>query len=139
MQIPFEGGCVCGDVRYKSEAEPIGMLKCHCRDCQRISGSPHVCAVLIPRKAFRFTKGTPKYYLTQSATGGQHKRGFCANCGSRITGGENPDSSNDFVGVTAGSLDDPSWFKPTMELWTCDALSWDSLKEGLPAFEKNPS
>lgn len=138
MKTPFEGGCACGAVRYRCDAEPIGMLKCHCRDCQRISGSPHVCAILIPRAAFHFTKGQPKYFCTSSADGGQHQRGFCANCGSRLTGGEPPDHSNDFIGITAGSLDDASWFKPGMELWLSDAQPWDPPLQGIAHFEKNP-
>lgn len=114
------------------------MLKCHCRDCQRVSGSPHVCAVLLPRHAFRFTHGKPKYYCTPSEAGGLHQRGFCADCGSRLTGGENPNGETDFVGVTVGSLDDPNSFAPNMELWTSDALPWDPPREDIDRFERNP-
>lgn len=138
MNLPITGGCVCGAVRYQCDAKPIATLKCHCRDCQRLSGSPHVCAVLLPRSAFSFSKGKPKYHCTTSEQGGLHRRGFCAECGSRLTGGEDPEGTNGFVGVTVGSLDDPSWFQPQMELWTCDALTWDRPGEGVPAFEKSP-
>ena len=138
MKTPFTGGCVCGAVRYACDAAPITTLKCHCRDCQRVSGGPHVCAVLVPRNAFRFTQGTPTYYCTPSASGGRHQRGFCATCGSRLTGGENPDQQTDFIGLTVGSLDDPSEFAPAMELWTSDALPWDPPRRDVPRFAQNP-
>src|SRR5688572_17052168 len=138
MKIPLTGGCVCGAVRYQSDAAPLTTLKCHCRDCQRVSGGPHVCAILVPRSAFRFTKGKPKYYCTESASGGLHQRGFCADCGSRLTGGESPDGGTEFVGVTVGSLDDPSGFHPKMELWMSDALDWDPPRADVPCFESNP-
>lgn len=139
MNLPFAGGCACGAVRYRCDAAPIAMLKCHCRDCQRVSGAPHVCAVLIPRGAFHLTQGSLRYHCLPSEAGGLHKRGFCPVCGSRVTGGEDQDNSNDFVGVTVGSLDDPSWFKPGMELWVCDALPWDRPAPGVPCFNKNPN
>lgn len=138
MKLPLTGGCVCGAVRYQCDARPITMLKCHCRDCQRVSGGPHVCAVLVPSSAFRFTRGTPKYYCTPSEAGGLHRRGFCGECGSRLTGGEDPDQPRDFIGVTAGSLDEAGWFAPEMELWTCDALAWDPPRADVAAFDKNP-
>ena len=138
MKRPIEGGCACGAVRYESRAEPIATLKCHCGDCQRISGSPHVCAVLFPADAFQFTRGRPKYFCTSSETGGLHKRGFCGECGSRLTGGESPDGSTGFVGVNVGSLDDASWFRPQMELWIRDAQPWDPPLAGVPQFAENP-
>ena len=44
MKIPFTGGCVCGAVRYECSAEPIMTLKCHCRDCQQVTGGALVFA-----------------------------------------------------------------------------------------------
>ena len=93
------------------------MLKCHCRDCQHITGGGFAAAVLLPAKAFRLTKGELTYHFTPSLFGGNHKRGFCANCGSRITGAEKHDESSRFIGILAGSLDDPSWFRPQMDIF----------------------
>jgi hypothetical protein len=138
LKIPLTGGCACGAVRYRCEAAPLGTLKCHCRDCQRMSGSPHVCAVLLPRAAFRFTQGKPRYYSLPSESGGMHQRGFCADCGSRLTGGESPEGGGEFIGVTVGSLDDASGFHPDMELWTSDAQPWDPPRQDVPGFAQNP-
>jgi hypothetical protein len=100
--IPFSGGCACGAIRYECSAEPIMMFKCHCRDCQQVTGGGFVAGLLVPASAFRLTKGQLCYHFTPSAAGGKHKRGFCAECGSRITGGQSDERPTEFVGVTAG-------------------------------------
>lgn len=122
MTLPFTGGCVC----------------CHCRDCQRVSGGGHVAGFLVPVAAFRLTQGELRYHFTPSLAGGQHKRGFCPECASRLTGAESAEQPRDFIGVTAGSLDDSSWFQPKMELFTCDAQPWDPPAPKLPQYEQYP-
>jgi hypothetical protein len=131
------GGCACGAIRYEITAAPVMMFKCHCRDCQHLSGSGYAPAVLVPATAFRFTRGRPRYYFTQSAMGGRHKRGFCAECGSTITGGES-DEPTELVGVVAGSLDDPSLFRPNMDIFVCDAQPWDQMDPKIQKFEQGP-
>src|ERR1041384_3995572 len=92
--IPFAGGCACGAIRYECSAEPSMTFKCHCRDCQRVTGGGFVAGLLVPAAAFRLTKGQLRYHFTPSLAGGKHKRGFCADCGSRITGGESDERPN---------------------------------------------
>jgi hypothetical protein len=68
--------------------------------------------------------------------GFQHKRGFYAECGSRLTGGENAESTSAIVGISAASPDDPSWFRPRYHIFTADAQPWDHMDPTLPKFEK---
>jgi hypothetical protein len=138
MKIPFTGGCACGAIRYECTAEPTSMFKCHCRDCQRATGGAFSCVVIVSANSFKFTHGTPRYHFTQSAGIGQHKRGFCAECGSRLTGGENPEGTTEIVGINAGSLDDPSWFCPQIDIFTSDAQPWDQMDPALPKFRHYP-
>lgn len=138
MKIPFTGGCVCGAVRYECTAEPIMTFKCHCRDCQRVAGGGFVPGLLVPASAFRLTKGQLRHHFTPSTAGGKHKRGFCAECGSRLTGGESNDRPTGFVGITAGSLDDPSGYRPQMDFFVCDAQPWDHMDPTIPKYEVYP-
>ena len=62
MPTPFSGGCACGAVRYDCSAEPLLSFNCHCRDCQRTSGSAFALVLMVPTGAFTITKGTPRYY-----------------------------------------------------------------------------
>ncbi|HVU34817.1 MAG TPA: GFA family protein [Opitutaceae bacterium] len=132
MSIIITGGCSCGAVRYEATAAPLVMLKCHCRDCQRVTGGPYVPAVVFPYPAFRITRGAVQHHTTEGVRG-PNLRGFCAQCGSRLTGAENPERG--IIGVVASSLDDPSLFKPTIEIWTADAQPWDHLE---PTTQKFP-
>jgi hypothetical protein len=135
MKIPFTGGCVCGAIRYEATGEPISMFNCHCRDCQRTSGGAFSAVVYVPAKAFKITKGTPYYYSTTSGMVGHNKRGFCPECGSRLFGG----ATDEGQGILAASLDDPTLFKPELNMWTSDAQPWDPMDPKLPKFEKYPN
>jgi hypothetical protein len=79
-----------------------------------------------------------RYHFTSSAAGGQHKRGFCAECGSLLTGGENSERPTVNVGVTVWSLDDPSWFQPQMDIFVSVAQPWDQMDQVIPKFEQYP-
>lgn len=132
--MPITGGCSCGAVRYECTAEPIMMFKCHCRDCQHVSGSAYMPVVYLPKGGFTFTKGDVKRHETSSRRGGTNIRGFCAECGSRITGGE----SEKGIGVAAGSLDDPTLFKPQFHIQVVDVEPWDVLEADLTSFSLYP-
>lgn len=134
MKLPVTGGCVCGAVRFEISADPLMMLKCHCRDCQQISGGPYTPAVIFPYPAFKTTKGEIQRYGTPSLAGRHNLRGFCAKCGSRLTGAENPGKG--IIGVVASSLDDPSLFKPQMDLFVSDAQPWDLMDPALPKHQQ---
>jgi hypothetical protein len=136
MKTPFFGGCACGAIRYEYIAEPIEMFQCHCRDCQRASGGGCSCVVIVPAKSFKLTRGSLRYHFTLHTAGGQHKRGFCAECGSRITGGESAEGTSPIVGINAGSLDDPSWFRPRFDIFTADAQPWDYMDPALPKVQR---
>jgi hypothetical protein len=110
------------------------MFKCHCRDCQQVSGGGYAPVLLFPRKDLRFTKGSVQHYATQSLAGGGHERGFCAQCGSRLSGGK----SSTTIGIVAGSLDDPSLFRPTMDIHVADAQPWDLLDPTTTKFDGYP-
>src|SRR5437870_13460685 len=76
MSAPFTGGCVCGAIRYEVTSRPITMFNCHCRDCQRTTGSAFTPVVYVPAQAFKITKGSPRYYFTPSEMVGHNTRGF---------------------------------------------------------------
>ena len=86
----------------------------------------------MPAKAFKITKGTPRYYKTQSEAMGHNKRGFCPECGSRLFGG----ITGEGHGITASSLDDPTLFRPQFDIFTSDAQPWDHMDPKLPKFER---
>ena len=135
MATRFAGGCMCGAVRYESDADPIAMGNCHCRDCQRATGSAFAAAVLVPVNAVSIS-GEVKYYEVVGDSGAIVRRGFCPNCGARLLG--KPTASSNLIGIMAGSLDDPSWFRPQADIYTASAQPWDYMNPNLPEFPGLP-
>src|SRR2546423_12785711 len=86
INTPFSGGCACGAIRYESTGEPVLMLHCHCRDCQRSSGGPFSSYVILPTEAFKLLQGSLRFHDSPSQAGGKTHRGFCPDCGSPIQG-----------------------------------------------------
>lgn len=110
------------------------MFKCHCRTCQMVSGGSFTPVILMPIGGFKLLQGNLRRYGTDSVKGGHNLRGFCDVCGSRITGAE----TDRWIAVTASSLDDPAFFKPTSEVFTSHAQPWDPLDPALPHFPEYP-
>ncbi|MCE2487291.1 MAG: GFA family protein [Desulfurellaceae bacterium] len=136
MPAPFSGGCLCGAIRYESRAEPLFSINCHCRDCQRTTGTAYAPVLAVPRDALSTTQGEPTYYTSQSDSGETVSRGFCPECGSGIF--SKLSANPDIVGLKAASLDDPSWFRPAMDIYTDSAQPWDVMNPDLPKVPKMP-
>jgi hypothetical protein len=132
----FTGGCACDGIRYQATAEPVLMLHCHCRDCQRASGGPFSSFVIVPADAFKLMQGSLRFHASPSEMGGMTRRGFCPDCGSPIV--VRPDSQPQIVAIRTASLDDPTWFNPQMDVWISDAHTWDEMNPAQPKFEKYP-
>jgi hypothetical protein len=135
MAASITGGCICGAVRYECSAEPVLTGNCHCRDCQKAGGGAFAPALVVPNEALKIT-GQVKYYDTKADSGNTASRGFCPDCGARLFG--KPGAKPQITVILAGSLDDPSWFTPAMDLYTASAQPWDHMNPDLPKFAKMP-
>ncbi len=133
MNIPFSGGCACGAVRYECSAEPLMVINCHCRDCQRASGTAYASGLLVPEAALRLTKGEPKYHTSVADSGRRVSRGFCPECGSPVVA---KNEAYPIFFIAASSLEDPSSHRPTMDVWTTSAQPWDHMDPSLPKYPK---
>ena len=135
MLTVFEGGCLCGAVRYKSSAAPLICAHCHCEDCRRTSGTGHGSHLAVPAEAFSIT-GEVKFYDRPADSGHIVSRAFCPNCGSAVYSGNR--EMGTFVFIRASSLDDLEVFKPMAVVYTKRAASWDRQDPTLPSFEEMP-
>lgn len=78
----YEGGCLCGAVRFVATGQPKGVYWCHCESCRRHSGAPVSVFVAFEPSAYRVIKGEITKF---DSTPGRTRRGFCARCGSTLT------------------------------------------------------
>lgn len=127
-----EGGCLCSGVRYKVASEPSDVINCNCRFCQRSTGAAYMVEMLFAKKDFVITDGATKVYEHVSEDSGKMVYvNFCANCGTKLflTFERFPT----FVGVYAGTFDDPNWFHRTPENTRYFCLSKAQYGTVLPA------
>jgi hypothetical protein len=124
MSETIAGGCACGAIRYETDVTPVVMFNCHCRDCQRASGSGYAAILVFPKATVR-VHGEPRYYKTVGNAGQAVERGFCAVCGSPVM--SKLERKPDMLALSATSLDDPSLYKPAMDVFTDSAWHWDAM------------
>ena len=83
VEMEIKGGCLCGAVRYTAEADPTSATVCHCRDCQKFTGSTFATLVRVPKEAMTI-EGALKTFSSIGGSGNPILRHFCAECGSSI-------------------------------------------------------
>lgn len=130
------GGCACGRIRYQCSAEPIYQLICHCRDCQRASGSGYAAAIFVPNDALILTGEQPKFHVVKADSGRTMHRGFCGACGSPVLV-RKPDNPRIAI-LHAASLDDPSQFAPTLEIYCGRSQAWAHPGDTIVRVEGGP-
>jgi hypothetical protein len=135
MNKIITGGCLCGKVRYTFCAEPTFSGNCHCRDCQKASGSAYTPAMFVAESAVNIV-GEVRYYETKADSGRAVSRGFCPNCGSQLF--SQLALLPELIGVRAGTLDEPNHFVPKMDIFTASAACWDVMNPELPKFNRAP-
>jgi hypothetical protein len=98
--VGLTGGCQCGAIRYRLEAEANFAALCHCRMCQKASGGPLMAFAGVPSEAFAITRGAVATFRSSDVV----ERGFCAACGTPLT---YRILSSQRIAFTLGSLDNP--------------------------------
>jgi len=115
----FEGGCLCGAVRFIATGRPIGVYWCHCQSCRRHTGAPASVFVAFKRDAYMVTKGEITKF---DSTPGQTRRGFCARCGSTLTCETLPQLAETHFHV--GAFDQAAQQEPMGHYFSEERLPW---------------
>ena len=130
----MEGGCACGAVRYRLEVQPLAVHCCHCRSCQRETGSAFALNALVETAHVDVTQGEPVAIDTPSDSGKGQQIVRCADCEVALWshyGGMGERAA--FVRV--GTLDDPDACPPQVHIFTRSKQRWVVLPENAAAFE----
>ena len=125
------GGCLCGGVRYRMKEEPLITAICHCRHCQRQSGSAFSVVCAVPDSGFE-QDGETQVYIDRGDSGQAVQRHFCPNCGSPVV--SIVEALPGLTIVKAGTLDDPSSIVPTQEAYCRDAWTIVPRLQGTQCF-----
>src|SRR5437660_739515 len=102
--MEIKGGCLCGAVRYTAQADPTSATVCHCRDCQKFTGSAFAALVRVAKEALTI-EGTLKTFSSIGGSGNPILRHFCPECGSSIA--EESGTRPGMIILNVGTFDDP--------------------------------
>ena len=109
-----QGGCLCGELRYEVQKQPMRTTICHCKFCQRATGGAYLVEPVFESADFTVIKGEPKRYAHVSEGSGKNVYiHFCDVCGTKLF--LTFERFEGAVGVYGGTLDDPDWLKITPE------------------------
>jgi len=134
MNTALEGGCACGSVRYRLEAEPMFVHCCHCLDCQRQTGSAFVLNALIETDRITLLAGEPQPVGVPTDSGKPHRIFRCPNCQVALWSEYGGRTRMRFVRV--GTLDTPTALKPDVHIYVRSKQPWLQLPAGVPAFQE---
>ena len=135
MSSALEGGCLCGQVRFKTSQAPLRTMACHCRFCQRVTGSSYYAESMFPMDAVTFNGGALSSYEHVSDT--SHKKvfvHFCPRCGTTVS--LTFERWPDIRGISRGCYDDPNAAPLTSHIWTRSAQAETALPQGVECFVK---
>ena len=133
MADHLEGGCACGALRYRLLSPPMFVHCCHCRDCQRQTGSAFVINALIEADRVSVLSGGAESTAVPTESGRPHKIYRCPSCKIAVWSVYGGVDKLRFVRV--GTLDDPAALTPDVHIYVRSKLPWVTLPEGVPAFE----
>lgn len=130
-----EGGCDCGEIRYRVTTRPMFVHCCHCRWCQRESGASFALNAMYEAERVVLLEGVPEVVDTPSASGAGQKIARCPTC--RVALWSNYAGTGDAVRfLRVGTLDDPDAMPPDVHIYTASKQPWVVIPPGVPAFEE---
>jgi hypothetical protein len=126
----LEGGCLCGGIRYRVSGKlgPAGY--CHCKQCQRASGSAFAANAPVRRKYFELLSGRELVSEYESSPG--RFRCFCGRCGSPVW--KYLASEPDVLRLRLGGIDGDPERRPLVHVWVASKAPWHAITDSLPQY-----
>lgn len=132
MKVALPGSCSCGSVKYRLTSAPMFVHCCHCKDCQRQTGSAFVLNALIEADRV-VVEGQTIGVSMPTDSGRPHIIHRCPKCQTALWSNYGGREQLRFVRV--GTLDEPAALPPDVHIYTRSKLPWVRLPDGVPAFE----
>jgi len=134
MSSALEGGCYCGDIRYRADSV-FDSGYCHCSICRRFTGTPALTWFNVPEQDFRVVRGSANGFRSSE----HFTRYFCPKCGTHVFGRDDrppsPRVGFGLVSVGIGTLDNPELVAPRVHQWWSTHLSWYQIQDDFPRFK----
>jgi hypothetical protein len=132
----LSGGCLCGGVRYELTEAPVSASYCHCRRCQRRTGTAASAQARVAPGALRIVQGAELVREWAPADG--WPKCFCSVCGSALWSRSPTDP--DLFSVRLGTFDEDPGIRPQYRQFVTFAAAWEPIPDdGLPRYEERPT
>ncbi len=129
----YEGGCSCRKVRYRLNTDPLIVHACHCRQCQRVTGSAFVMNALIEKTEVELVSGeVANYHFADTI----HTAFFCPECATYVWSEYKSGRFDDCWFIRVGTLDEPDRVPPGVHIFMESKQPWVIIPEGVPKFER---
>jgi hypothetical protein len=132
-----EGGCLCGAVRYRAHGSPSRTVVCHCRFCQRCTGSAFAVWPTYGLDEVAILGALSMYEHRSDESGRWIRLYFCPECGTTLT--STFEKGADEIAILGGTFDDTSWIGVDRHVWTRSKQHWVALPQDATRFEKSSS
>ena len=129
------GGCLCGAVRYRVPRETLQTVTCHCKNCQKQSGSAFSVVAVYQRDDLSLS-GELRTFEDRGSSGQRVFRQFCPSCGSPVLTDTERAREQGLIFVKAGTFDEVQDLKPSAHCWTSSAQAWLQLGDEAPQLER---
>lgn len=133
--MTLTGGCACGAVRYEVNGEALRIGVCHCKQCQRRTGSAFGMGCFFTKDGVKVTQGTTRAYERISDAGNRVRFQFCTSCGSTVMW--ETEALPQAFGIAGGTLDDTDWIEPKLHVWAKEAQSWFEFPDGVDVLQES--
>lgn len=132
---PIEGGCLCGEVRFRVTGEVLGFQYCHCSRCRRFTGSAHAANLFTRPEGLEWTSGEELVGTYMLEGEPRFPTAFCTRCGSSMP---SMSSTGKFWVVPAGGLDDDPGTRPARSIFWESRAPWFVDGSELPRHAEMP-
>lgn len=130
-----EGGCLCGDVRYRASGPALRTLVCHCVFCQKMTGSSSYAESIFPMDAVAFQGAAMSRYTHVSDTSDKRVNvHFCPRCGTTLA--LTFERWPQLRAISRGTFDDPNWVCVGSHIWTRSAQTGTALPADTDCFAR---
>ncbi|MBI1252126.1 MAG: aldehyde-activating protein [Alphaproteobacteria bacterium] len=136
MPAPFEGGCFCGAFRYRCSKPPFWSSNCHCRACQKLTGSSFSTAFTVKADGFEVLSGEAFKFDRVAESEDVVTVTRCATCGVWVFAERA--SKPEYRSILASTLDDASKFVLISDVFVTEAAPWTVFDPALTQFQKMP-
>ncbi len=130
QMFTYDGGCECGKVRYRMTSEPIFVSCCHCRDCQKITGSAFATNAMIETDRLKLLQGAGSLATADGVT-------RCGSCGSLLWATHRM-FGDGISYLRVGTLDEGERLSPNAHFFVRSKYPWVTIPQGVPSFDVLP-